>query len=69
MGFGLIVIFVGFIYLMKNLGIITADVLDWSILWPILVILCGLAFIGKGRCHHFKHHSCKGESCEDCKKK
>lgn len=69
MEFGLVVIFVGFIFLMKNLGIIPAEALDWSVIWPVIVILCGLLVVGKGCRHCGKCHPCKGGACEDCKKK
>ncbi|HAO64433.1 TPA: hypothetical protein DCQ44_00430 [Candidatus Taylorbacteria bacterium] len=69
MELGLVIVFAGFIFLMRNLGMIPADALDWSILWPIFIILLGLIVIGKGHRHHMKCHPCKGETCEDCKKK
>jgi hypothetical protein len=37
---GLVIIAVGFIFLLQNLGILVGDI--WSILWPILVIIVGL---------------------------
>lgn len=38
--FGLILIALGLLFLLKNLGIISGDV--WGIFWPILLIILGL---------------------------
>ena len=47
MFWGTILIVVGLVALLKNLGIITAD--TWGIIWPVLVIALGLSFITKRR--------------------
>lgn len=39
---GVILIVIGAIFLLKNLGIITGDV--WEIIWPVLLIALGLSF-------------------------
>jgi hypothetical protein len=43
MFFGLIILIVGVIFLLKNLGIIGGDV--WPIIWPCLVITFGLSIL------------------------
>lgn len=46
--FGLILVALGVLFLLKNLGIISGDV--WGIFWPILIIILGLEiFIGSLR--------------------
>ena len=47
MFFGLIIIIIGLVFLLKNLGLIGGDV--WPIIWPSLVIVIGLSFIFKKR--------------------
>ncbi|MCX8095167.1 MAG: DUF5668 domain-containing protein [Caldisericia bacterium] len=41
--FGLILVALGVLFLLKNLGIISGDV--WEIFWPILLIILGLWII------------------------
>jgi len=48
--FGIIVIIVGLIFLMQNLGYITAGI--WSIIWPLLIIAVGLKMIVKRKGGH-----------------
>jgi hypothetical protein len=43
MFFGLIILAVGLIFLLKNLGIIGGDV--WPVIWPCLVIAFGLSIL------------------------
>lgn len=43
---GKILIILGVLYFLKNIGVITGSV--WGILWPILIILLGLYLI-KGK--------------------
>ncbi|MBC7194284.1 MAG: hypothetical protein H5U37_01305 [Caldisericia bacterium] len=38
--FGLILIALGVLFLLKNLGVISGEV--WGIFWPILIIIIGL---------------------------
>ena len=38
--FGLILILLGVVFLLRNLGIITIDV--WNIIWPSILIIFGL---------------------------
>ncbi len=38
--FGLILVALGVLFLLKNLGLISGDV--WGIFWPILLIILGL---------------------------
>jgi len=45
MFFGLVIFALGVIYLLRNLGIITAEF--WGIFWPSLLIVFGLTFIYK----------------------
>jgi len=37
------IIIIGAIYLLKNLGVISVNL--WSIIWPILIILFGIALL------------------------
>lgn len=43
--FGIILVIIGLVFLLRNLGFITGDI--WNILWPCLVIAIGLKFILK----------------------
>lgn len=45
--FGVALIIIGIIFLLQNLGIISAS--SWSIIWPIIFVLAGLYIIGKGK--------------------
>lgn len=45
MFWGSLIIVIGLIILLKNLGIITAGV--WSILWPLLLIMFGVSLLTK----------------------
>ena len=45
MFFGLIIIIVGLVFLLKNLGLIGGDI--WPIIWPCLVIALGLSILFK----------------------
>ncbi len=46
--FGLVVLAFGVLYLGKNMGWWSFD-MNWSIFWPIVVIICGLTIIVKSR--------------------
>jgi hypothetical protein len=54
MFFGLIIIIVGLVFLLKNLGFIGGDV--WPIIWPSLVIVVGLSILCKKKKHEQKWH-------------
>ena len=41
--FGLILIALGVLFLLKNLGIISQDI--WGIFWPILLIILGIEIL------------------------
>jgi hypothetical protein len=43
--FGILLLIIGLIFLLKNLGIITGEV--WGIFWPSLLIALGFYFIFK----------------------
>lgn len=43
--FGVILVFLGFIFLMKNLGILTAPL--WGVLWPLIFIIVGAVLLRK----------------------
>lgn len=45
MFFGLIIIVIGLVFLLKNLGIISNEV--WPIIWPSLIMIVGLKFVCK----------------------
>ena len=49
MFFGLTIIIIGLVFLLKNLGFISGDV--WSILWPCLLIVFGLSILWKRKKH------------------
>lgn len=55
--FGLILILLGVVFLLKNLGIITGDV--WNIIWPSILIIFGLYLLIRipMRRKHFKDWS------------
>lgn len=46
--FGIIIFLLGVFYLGKNMGWWNFD-LDWSLFWPIILIICGLFVITKSR--------------------
>jgi hypothetical protein len=41
--FGIILVIIGLVFLLRNLGLITGDI--WDIVWPCLLIAIGLKFI------------------------
>lgn len=45
--FAIAIILIGFVFLMKNLGIITGPA--WDIIWPILLIALGLSILFRPR--------------------
>ncbi|OGE81263.1 MAG: hypothetical protein A2826_02320 [Candidatus Doudnabacteria bacterium RIFCSPHIGHO2_01_FULL_43_23] len=69
MFFGIFLAIVGAIFLLENLGYITADA--GSVIWPVLLIVLGLSMITKRRrkywcspwcmCGHQGHHDHKDQ--------
>ncbi|MGB2580638.1 MAG: DUF5668 domain-containing protein [Minisyncoccia bacterium] len=75
---GIALVWFGVVALLKNIGVIR--IVDWSIIWPVLLIILGLSL------KHFKHsmacaiggkcdtcgtgasHKCEGENCGTCNK-
>ena len=49
--FGLILIIIGLVFLLQNLGYISGAA--WSIIWPAILIIIGLGLILKRRDHGF----------------
>lgn len=45
MFFGLVLITIGIIFLLENMGVITGDA--WKYIWPCLIILLGLSILIK----------------------
>jgi hypothetical protein len=43
--FAIVLILIGFIFLMKNLGLITGP--TWDVIWPILLMALGLSMLLK----------------------
>ena len=55
-------VWVGVIALLKNIGII--QVVDWRIIWPVLVIIAGFSL---KHCKSMMYGGmCKGGKCEMC---
>jgi len=46
---GLIIIIIGFVFLLENLGFISGSV--WHIIWPCLLIALGLSLICRKKRH------------------
>ena len=44
---GLLVLVVGVVFLLQNLGYISGSV--WNIVWPAIIIVVGLSMIFRGR--------------------
>jgi hypothetical protein len=63
MFFSLIIIVIGLVFLLKNLGFIGGDV--WPIIWPSLLILLGLSLLLKRR-RREKRWEKIGESMKKC---
>ena len=53
MSFGLILIIIGSVFLIQNLGIIPAGA--WSIIWPVILIVMGLGSLLKRKDQGFFH--------------
>ncbi len=45
---GLLVILVGVLFLFKNVGLI--NTISWGVLWPVIVMLIGIAMVTRRRC-------------------
>ena len=50
---GIVLIIVGIIFLLRNLGILTGDV--WGTFWPLIVIALGLSLLTKRGRTQWKH--------------
>lgn len=69
---GILLVVVGFVLLLKNLGYITVAV--WDIVWPVAVILIGISLFSRHRryMHGMWGTWCKGKCkeegghCETC---
>lgn len=53
---------VGVVYLLRNIGII--EVIDWNIVWPVLIIIAGFAIRHCKRCGKCQGGMCMGGKCE-----
>lgn len=49
--FGLILIIIGLVFLLQNLGFVSEGA--WSIIWPAILIVIGLALVCKRKNHGF----------------
>jgi len=59
---GIALVWVGVVSLLKNIGII--EVINWSIVWPVLVIILGFSL---RHCKSMMHGiTCKGANCDMC---
>ena len=47
---GLLVIVVGVLFLLKNLGVITGNF--WDILWPLVIVFVGISMLFGRKKHH-----------------
>lgn len=56
--FGLIILIIGILFLLKNLGLISGNL--WNIFWPLLLIAIGLGLMLKKRHSPWGHW---GEKC------
>jgi hypothetical protein len=56
MFFGIAIVLIGVVFLLQNLGFISASI--WQVIWPIMIILFGFSIL-------FKKSSCCGwGSCD-----
>jgi len=61
---GLIILIIGIILLLRNLGYIDMEL--WNIIWPCIWIIVGLKFLLKGKKHGHGHgHGCLCCNCGD----
>ena len=56
MFWGSILVVIGLAALLKNLGLITADI--WDVIWPVLLIVLGVSFLTKRRGRHLPWCAC-----------
>lgn len=56
MFFGIVVLAIGVVFLLQNLGFISSGV--WGIIWPCILIAMGLSMM----CKKSKHYICGCES-------
>ncbi len=61
---GLIIILVGTLFLLRNVGILFD--MDWGLLWPLIIILVGLGMLKDGSGHK-GWCTCWGGQCDKCK--
>ncbi len=47
MFFGVLILVIGVVFLLKNLGYIGGSV--WDIVWPSIIIIAGLAMVFRGK--------------------
>lgn len=67
MFFGLIIVLIGVVFLLQNLGVITGDA--WNYIWPVIIILIGLSMLFKPwRRKFFCWHERKREEREEERK-
>ena len=54
MFFGLLIVIVGVVFLMQNLGWLSASA--WQVIWPILIIIFGISIMsGERKGHGWRH--------------
>ena len=56
MWFGIVLIVVGVVFLLQNLGFVTGAV--WNIIWPVFIILIGISMVIKNG-DRFNNNCCK----------
>ena len=50
MAIGLLVIVVGVLFLLKNLGVIAGNF--WDVLWPLVIVVAGISMFFGRKKHH-----------------
>ncbi|MFW0837677.1 MAG: LiaI-LiaF-like domain-containing protein [Candidatus Komeilibacteria bacterium] len=48
-----VIVILGVVLLLNNLGIVSANV--WDVVWPILIIAIGIAMMSKRHCGWLRH--------------
>lgn len=75
MRFSIVVLLLGVVFLLRNLGFLT-PIASWDIVWPILLIALGLFMMfKKGKCQDFFHgvggickcKCCQAQNCSSCR--
>jgi len=64
--FGLILLIIGVVFLLQNLGYISGAA--WSIIWPAILIVIGIAILLKRRNHGFSWEERFGWGKKEIKK-